>query len=307
MFTLSRQKFEITYTSKLISIPTCTCILVYFGIIVIPFVLVFASENFWIMVSTLEEQLDIEYEGFHFVNIITSDDEVYHFTNQKYQNIEGSEQQLSFQFMSLQGSKISALMDDNNADNIPEQFNIDFQLFTDADKIKQITILLPLKCYLASLHFQFDCYLYFQESEIINGQGLSQLQIMGEINFYQQEPLPSSNFDIEYYSDILVDNHLNSQWMSEILQQIYTRTYQIRPRYINRKIGGNSEKQLRINIKLDNNKLQIIQRWVSLLAIMKLAWLQYFSVFIIIWIIGREFMIFLFRFRIVDTSKVEQL
>lgn len=45
MFTLSREKFEITYTSKLISIPTCTCILVYFGIIVIPFVLVFASES----------------------------------------------------------------------------------------------------------------------------------------------------------------------------------------------------------------------------------------------------------------------
>ncbi|CAD8051698.1 unnamed protein product [Paramecium sonneborni] len=259
------------------------------------------------MVSTLEEQLDIEYQGFHFVNIITSDDLVYHFTNQKYKKIEGSEQLLSSQYMSLQGSKISALIDDLNADNIPEQLNFDLQLFTDANKIKQITILLPLKCYFASLHFQFDCYLYFQESEIIEGQGLSQLQIMGEINFYQQEPLPSSNFDIDYFSEIQVDDNLNSQWMSEMLKQIYSRSYQIRQRCINRKIGGNSQKQLNVNIKLDNNKIQIIQRWVSLLAIMKLAWLQYFSVFIIIWIIGREFLIFLFRFRIVDTQKVEQL
>ncbi|CAK55596.1 unnamed protein product (macronuclear) [Paramecium tetraurelia] len=259
------------------------------------------------MVSTFEEQLDIEYEGFHFVNVITSDDLVYHFTNQKYQKIDGSEQLLSYQYLTLQGSKISALMDDTNADNVPEQLNFDFQLFTDADKIKQVTILLPLRCYFASLHFKFDCYLYFQESEIISGQGLSQLQIAGEVQFYQQEPLPSSNFDIDYYSEIIVDDNLSNQWMGEMLSQIYTRTYSVRPRYISRKIGGNSEKQLRVSIKLDNIKLQLIQRWVSLLAIMKLAWLQYFSVFIIIWIIGREFLIFLFRFRIVDTCKVEQL
>ncbi|CAK90531.1 unnamed protein product (macronuclear) [Paramecium tetraurelia] len=240
------------------------------------------------MVSTFEEQLDIEYEGFHFVNVITSDDLVYHFTNQKYQKIDSSEQLLSYQYLTLQGSKISALMDDTNADNVPEQLNFDFQLFTDADKIKQVTILLPLRCYFASLHTmgttQIDKDYHNCKQRV-------------KFNIYQQEPLPSSNFDIEYYSEIIVDDNLSNQWMSEMLSQIYTRTYSIRPRFISRKIGGNSEKQLRVSIKLDNIKMQLIQRWVSLLAIMKLAWLQYFSVFIID----------LDKLGEIDTCKVEQL
>lgn len=45
MFTLSKEKFEITYTNRLFSVATCVYIIVYFGIIVIPFVLVFASES----------------------------------------------------------------------------------------------------------------------------------------------------------------------------------------------------------------------------------------------------------------------
>lgn len=39
------------------------------------------------------------------------------------------------------------------------------------------------------------------------------------------------------------------------------------------------------------------------MATLKLAWLQYMSVFLFVWVIGREGLLFLFRFRILSSTK----
>ncbi|KAM3143661.1 hypothetical protein pb186bvf_004157 [Paramecium bursaria] len=287
MYTFAKESFDTVYCGKLLRIPHLIQIFIYIGIIILPFVIVFATPNFWIIVAREEHQIDIRYKG-NYILLITNNN-----TQQYQSNILDIDTQ---NFV----MSISSFQDDFNSDSLLDTLEVNMSVYVKSELITQVIVILPVYCSVPALNFNFTSliYLQYQDTGLVGG-----LNVIGRLTLKQEEPIPytSNSNDIpvqtmnyEYYS--------NEVPYEKMIRQNYLSPYRLEQDHIISRTRANLDR-LDINIYYQFDQGQSLHKWVNILATVKLAWLQYMSIFILAFIFGREILTFLFRFRIVESTQ----
>ena len=189
----------ILYKADLFSLSTffiCSTIILTF---VIPFFLVFTSDNFWTTIHTTYIQPDVKFNNLIYLSVRDDMENKYYSTIANVNDITTETLIPSISFES----------NDNNNDDKAEQYKINISFPANTKSVKDIKIIL-LFDYILS-----DRFNYLQETMLFYHfysplDGISQLNVKGDIDLKQKVPISMSESLYNKDSEILFNNTISS-------------------------------------------------------------------------------------------------
>lgn len=137
-----------------------------------------------------------------------------------------------------------------------------------------------------------------------NVNGISKAKVVGQIYLNQRHPIYAGSYyrlKYNYPSYYDIDNVLIMD-TAQIMKNNFYRNETIITDFYAQTMPGNGQNKVEIEIILDIPKYQKIYYIPTLLETMKFAWVQYFSIFLVVLYVGRYTLRFVYTYRVFTTT-----
>ncbi|KRX08574.1 hypothetical protein PPERSA_10378 [Pseudocohnilembus persalinus] len=141
--------------------------------------------------------------------------------------------------------------------------------------------------------------------DIVSNGGISKAIISSKIDFKQRVPVPQVNSRSTYYSTNVFEE--NGYSFYSALKEYERRDFRIQPRYNSIVTGGQSMDKVQISLEINMDNEQSVYYEYQMLTMIKLAWMQFFPIFIPFWIVARQFLMYLLRYNFISSRKIDNL
>ena len=291
--------YKKTYSSEYCSLATFLGFIFLLIAILLPFFAAISSEDFWLRLKEYLEQPNIEFTGNYMIYITTFNNNVidnnYFYSssndlNSKYGDICAYNQRI----FNIDGHYQCDL--DNNQPIFTRddgKLNINYQI--DNNNIrnavkKEIKLIIFLKYYLTKkIKLIMTPLVYIDIPNIpILSLGDRHITLEGDLELVQKSPIPYTSITSQIYYEekpLNIDEKLYSHFdFSYYFEKYKNLNYTLKYNY--EKIEKNSENNnLIIDINMNIPKLQRVFYIESVYEAIKYAWMQYFYLFLPIYII----------------------
>ena len=288
--------YKKTYSSSVCSLSTLIGFILLILAIFIPLLAAFSSEDFWLRLKEYMEQPIVEFSNDYLLsvtsNIGTKNIKSYFYSsnsklNEKFENISKHELNAGF-YLEDKAQITSSSFDDDN-DGIDDRIIIKYETsekeIFDSDK-KDIKFIFFLKYRLMKQVKLLMTPMIYVDIPII-GKGGKQIDLNGDIELIQKSPIVSTTITSQIYNEenpLFVNERLNSAFdMLHLYNKYKNLNYTLKYNY--EKIEQNLDERLIVNIEIHIPKLQRVLYIQSVYDAIKYAWMQYFYIFIPIYII----------------------
>ena len=288
--------YKKTYSSSVCSLSTLIGFILLILTIFIPLLASFSSEDFWLRLKEYMEQPIVEFSNDYLLsvtsNIGTKNIKSYFYSsnsklNEKFENISKHELNAGF-YLEDKAQITSSSFDDDN-DGIDDRIIIKYETsekeIFDSDK-KDIKFIFFLKYRLMKQVKLLMTPMIYVDIPII-GKGGKQIDLNGDIELIQKSPIVSTTITSQIYNEenpLFVNERLNSAFdMLHLYNKYKNLNYTLKYNY--EKIEQNLDERLIVNIEIHIPKLQRVLYIQSVYDAIKYAWMQYFYIFIPIYII----------------------
>ena len=288
--------YKKTYTSSVCSLSTLIGFILLVLAIFIPILAALSSEDFWLRLKEYMEQPVVEFSNDYMLsvtsNISSKNVKTFFYSsntklNEKFENV--SNNKLNTEFALEDKVQITSSSFDDDNDGIDDRIIIKYETsekeIFDSDK-KDIKLIFFLKYRLMKQVKLLMTPMIYIDIPII-GKGGKQIDLNGDIELIQKSPIVSTTITSQIYNDenpLYVNENLYSSFdMLYFYNKYKNLNYTLKYNY--EKIEQNLDERLIINIEINIPKLQRVLYIQSVFEAIKYAWMQYFYIFIPIYII----------------------
>ena len=290
--------YKKTYSSEFCSLSTLIGFIFLILAIFIPLFAAFSSEDFWLRLKEYLEQPKVEFSNDYMLYVST-------FNNDNLNPIatyfDSSESRLNNMLGQINGNNINSdiISQDENAtitkytydddnDGINDRLIIRYETNNNNDiisKKKDFKLLFFLKYRLTKqVKLLMTPMIYI---DIPISSGGKEINLNGDIELVQKSPIVSTTITSQIYNKekpLNVDENLYSPFdMLNLYNEYKELNYTLKYNY--EKVEKSAQGKLIINIEMNIPKLQRVFYIQSVFEAIKYAWMQYFYIFLPIYII----------------------
>ena len=290
--------YKKTYSSEFCSLSTLIGFIFLILAIFIPLFAAFSSEDFWLRLKEYLEQPKVEFSNDYmlYVSIFNNDN-----LNPIGTYFDSSESRLNNMLGQINGNNINSniISQDENAtitkytydddnDGINDRLIIRYETNNNNDIIsnkKDFKLLFFLKYRLTKqVKLLMTPMIYI---DIPISSGGKEINLNGDIELVQKSPIVSTTITSQIYNKekpLNVDENLYSPFdMLNLYNEYKELNYTLKYNY--EKVEKSAQGKLIINIEMNIPKLQRVFYIQSVFEAIKYAWMQYFYIFLPIYII----------------------
>ena len=290
--------YKKTYSSEFCSLSTLIGFIFLILAIFIPLFAAFSSEDFWLRLKEYLEQPKVEFSNDYmlYVSIFNNDN-----LNPIATYFDSSESRLNNMLGQINGNNINSniISQDENAtitkytydddnDGINDRLIIRYETNNNNDIIsnkKDFKLLFFLKYRLTKqVKLLMTPMIYI---DIPISPGGKEINLNGDIELVQKSPIVSTTITSQIYNKekpLNVDENLYSPFdMLNLYNEYKELNYTLKYNY--EKVEKSAQGKLIINIEMNIPKLQRVFYIQSVFEAIKYAWMQYFYIFLPIYII----------------------
>ena len=290
--------YKKTYSSEFCSLSTLIGFIFLILAIFIPLFAAFSSEDFWLRLKEYLEQPKVEFSNDYmlYVSIFNNDN-----LNPIATYFDSSESRLNNMLGQINGNNINSdiISQDENAtitkytydddnDGINDRLIIRYETNNNNDIIsnkKDFKLLFFLKYRLTKqVKLLMTPMIYI---DIPISSGGKEINLNGDIELVQKSPIVSTTITSQIYNKekpLNVDENLYSPFdMLNLYNEYKELNYTLKYNY--EKVEKSAQGKLIINIEMNIPKLQRVFYIQSVFEAIKYAWMQYFYIFLPIYII----------------------
>ena len=290
--------YKKTYSSEFCSLSTFIGLIFLVLAILIPFFAAFSSEDFWLRLKEYMEQPIVEFDNHYMLYITTFNDSnnptgTYFYSsnnklNEIFDNI--SNNNLNTNSHLENNARITDAKSDEDNDGINDKIIINYETSNNdviEAKKKDIKLIFFLKYRLIKQVKLIMTPMIYLDIPILD-KGAKNIKLNGDIELVQKSPIISTtitsqlyNYENPFYD---IDTKLNSPFDFYYYYNKYKNlNYTLKYNY--EKNEQVSSDNLGINIEINIPKLQRVFYIQSIFETIKYAWMQYFYIFLPIYII----------------------
>ena len=284
------------YSSEIFSLSTLLGFVVLLTAILIPLFAAFATEDFWLRIKEYTEQPLVDYTG-KFMIYIT-----------KYNNngikttFHSSNQKLNDEFKTICNNNIdinncefetnpapTTSSTDIDGDEIKDKINIKYKIVVSSEDITyDVKLLFFLKYGLTKKVKLIMTPIVYLDIPILDAKKVSEIILNGNLELIQKSPIHSTTITSQIYYK---KNPFGEKKPYFDLLHYYNeyKSYNYTVKYNYEKIenieSGSNNNEININIDMYIPKLQEVLYYQSVFEALKYAWMQYFYIFLPIYII----------------------
>ena len=288
--------YKKTYSSVICSLSTFIGIILLILAIFIPLIAAYASEDFWLRLKEYMEQPIVEFSNHYMLyvtsNVASKNVKTFFYSsngklNEKYENISNNELNIGFSLEDKAQISSSSFDDDNDGidDRIIVKYETSENEIINCDK-KDIKLIFFLKYRLMKQVKLLMTPMIYVDIPII-GKGGKQIDLNGDIELIQKSQIVSTTITSQIYNyenPLYVNERLYSPFdMLYFYNKYKNLNYTLKYNY--EKIEKNLNERLIVNIEMNIPKLQRVLYIQSVFEAIKYAWMQYFYIFIPIYLI----------------------
>jgi hypothetical protein len=289
--------YKKTYSSEFCSLSTLIGFIFLILAIFIPLFAAFSSEDFWLRLKEYLEQPKVEFSNDYMLYVSTFNDNL----NPIGTYFDSSESRLNNMLGQINGNNINSniISQDENAtitkytydddnDGINDRLIIRYETNNNNDIISNkndFKLLFFLKYRLTKqVKLLMTPMLYI---DIPISSGGKEINLNGDIELVQKSPIVSTTITSQIYNKekpLNVDENLYSPFdMLNLYNEYKELNYTLKYNY--EKVEKSAQGKLIINIEMNIPKLQRVFYIQSVFEAIKYAWMQYFYIFLPIYII----------------------
>ena len=290
--------YKKTYSSEFCSLSTLIGFIFLILAIFIPLFAAFSSEDFWLRLKEYLEQPKVEFSNDYmlYVSIFNNDN-----LNPIATYFDSSESRLNNMLGQINGNNINSniISQDENAtitkytydddnDGINDRLIIRYETNNNNDIIsnkKDFKLLFFLKYRLTKQVKLLMAPMIYIDIPISSGG--KEINLNGDIELVQKSPIVSTTITSQIYNKekpLNVDENLYSPFdMLNLYNEYKELNYTLKYNY--EKVEKSAQGKLIINIEMNIPKLQRVFYIQSVFEAIKYAWMQYFYIFLPIYII----------------------
>ena len=289
--------YKKSYSSEIISLSTLLGFVVLLTAILIPLFAAFATEDFWLRIKEYTEQPLVDYNGKFMIYITkykgtdiqttfhSSDDKL----NQKFGDIckdpPNSENSCEVE----KNADPTTSSTDIDGDEIKDKINIRYQIDTSQDLTKlDVKLLFFLKYGLTKKVKLIMTPMIYIDIPILEPSGLKEIKLDGNLELVQKSPIHSTTVTSQiYYKKQIFSEKRPYFDLLQYYNEYKSYNYTVKYNYEKIEISENSINSTSITINMDMHipKLQEVLYYQSVFEALKYAWMQYFYIFLPIYII----------------------
>lgn len=191
---------------------------------------------------------------------------------------------------------------DNNQDGILDSFDINIIFPSKPKSIRRISI-----GFIYSYLFKYSSYNYNFDSigtiDLSSSNGISYAKCVGEIKFIQKKPISSASVSVLGNIDQVITNSTSPLYINDLVNSFQANDFTSEYRYKAYTLPFKSNSETEINISLNIPSSERILIEAPYLYSLKLAWIQFISIFIPVLIGVYSLTYFLFKLNILEANK----
>jgi hypothetical protein len=257
------------------------CLAMLIITITLPLYLAYASNNFWVSITTDFEKPSIKFKNLCFIQVVENNQVKSFSTISRFNSLANSD---------LIPAQVGGVNLDSDNDDFTDIVEVKIKLMASAENISGVNIILGFNYELEQVvNFEMDGVLFFN----LFPQGATKIAIEGDIGLKQENPFVKSGVNSQETDTFFQD--LETQSYSDGFTTYNSRneTLVLENKVINYMNLGYS-KEVLIEMKLKVPEKQEIIYKPALLESLKFAWVNYFSLLfpialIIMWIVSFTF------------------
>ncbi|ODN01821.1 Transmembrane protein [Orchesella cincta] len=302
LFTTFTEPVRVKYISTILSKATIFNVLIAILTLVIPYLICYRMQGFWLILETFREQPQVLFK--HQALAIL-----------EVKNADGTQSNLIWTTFpghrSMVDSKVFPFIrsrePDVNYDAVKDYLDIDitFPLQKDESVFAAHIVLLfeyKLKTF---TNLEMESMVY---AGYVAGSNGSSYEFTGDLSLVQKQPLWSRHYDNRFNNDVVPRHSLNSKDYSlgKIIKEYAARNVSttLKNKYELWTTSGSSyTKEFSIIGKIMYTE-DSYQCWAGIWQMLKWAWIQYFCVFIVVYSILRAFQRTVYKARLFETVLV---
>ena len=288
--------YKKAYSSEIISLSTLLGFVVLLTAILIPLFAAFATEDFWLRLKEYTEQPLVDYTE-QFMIYITK----YDTNGIRTTTFHSSSKNLNNKFFTICSNKDvnnceletnpapTTFSTDIDGDEIKDKINIKYDIDVSGEDFKyDVKLLFFLKYGLIKKVRLLMTPIVYLDIPIIDAKRVSEITLSGNLELVQKSPIHSTTItsqmyyrkqpfgDKKPYFDLL---HYYNEYKS------FNYTVKYNYEKIEKVESENNKNKITINIDMYIPKLQEVLYYQSIFEALKHAWMQYFYIFLPIYII----------------------
>ena len=283
------------YSSEIFSLSTLLGFVVLLTAILIPLFAAFATEDFWLRIKEYTEQPLVDYTG-KFMIYITK----YNSNGIKTTTFHSSIKELNDEFNNICNNNINNCEFETNpapttsstdidGDEIKDKINIKYKIVVSSEDITyDVKLLFFLKYGLTKKVKLIMTPIVYLDIPILDAKKVSEIILNGNLELIQKSPIHSTTITSQIYYK---KNPFGEKKPYFDLLHYYNeyKSYNYTVKYNYEKIenieSGSNNNEININIDMYIPKLQEVLYYQSVFEALKYAWMQYFYIFLPIYII----------------------
>lgn len=272
--------------------------LIFAGIVILPFFLSFATNNFWVKRVEYNEQPKVLYRKELFVTAYSTSAGSIGYSTLGTANDLFSE--------NLVPVTIKSATIDNNYDSIPDLYDFNITLNTPQNDLRHITIFATFDVRLRR-RIKLDTVAMIY-ADISLPEGGAEVYVNGEIEIRQKKPLTTGSITGTVYNETVIETgSMNNLYMPLLLQRYQDRNITAEYVYDAPVIRPGGRFGTTVNLKIRIPSDASLTYVPPFLEVMKYAWVQYIALLIPIAFILGSFAKFLYGNQILESQVVSPL
>ena len=284
------------YSSEIFSLSTLLGFVVLLTAILIPLFAAFATEDFWLRIKEYTEQPLVDYTGKFMIYITKYNNNgiktTFHSSNQKlndeFKTICNNNSDINnCEFETNPAPTTSST--DIDGDEIKDKINIKYKIVVSSEDITyDVKLLFFLKYGLTKKVKLIMTPIVYLDIPILDAKKVSEIILNGNLELIQKSPIHSTTITSQIYYK---KNPFGEKKPYFDLLHYYNeyKSYNYTVKYNYEKIenieSGSNNNEININIDMYIPKLQEVLYYQSVFEALKYAWMQYFYIFLPIYII----------------------
>jgi len=289
--------YKKSYSSEIISLSTLLGFVVLLTAILIPLFAAFATEDFWLRIKEYTEQPLVDYKEKFMIYITKYDNNnkittTFHSSdsklNEEFERI--CNDPLNHDFCNIETNAAPTTSStDIDGDEIKDKINIKYDIDTSQDLKKlDVKLLFFLKYGLTKKVKLIMTPMIYIDIPILEPSGLKEIKLDGNLELVQKSPIHSTTVTSQiYYKKQIFSEKRPYFDLLQYYNEYKSYNYTVKYNYEKIEIAENSINSTSITINMDMHipKLQEVLYYQSVFEALKYAWMQYFYIFLPIYII----------------------
>ena len=291
--------YKKSYSSEIISLSTLLGFVVLLTAILIPLFAAFATEDFWLRIKEYTEQPLVDYTG-KFMIYITKYDNYSKITTTTFHS---SDSKLNDEFGEICKNQPNSLICQNevnaapttsstdiDGDEIKDKINIKYEINNENSARLDVKLLFFLKYGLTKKVKLIMTPMIYIDIPILDASKVKEIKLDGNLELVQKSPIHSTAITSQIYYKKKIFSEKRPyfdllHYYNEYKSYNYTVKYNYEKIEIAADDSSEDSNAITINMDIHIPKLQEVLYYQSVFEALKYAWMQYFYIFLPIYII----------------------